>query len=369
MRSCAIARRRRVLQGISITISLMVPMLGLAGCLSGQWHTAQGGMLGNAAPVVKIGLIAPFEGLDRPLGYQVLSVVKEVLAASNSSTGLGGYRVALVALNDDSDPQAAAAQAKALLQDKEVLVVVGPWSSTTAHAAAPILEGAGIPTVLAAPFADDSTLVRSLCPSPNEIAAELLREARRLAPPGSATRAGGPAASVAVAGPQNVLMDSIVALSPDTFKSPPGSDTPCEVVEGKAADRNCVVLYTGEALEAAKAVERWRAAGWNGSVLAGPDVARSWFPLQAGNAAEGTRAAVCAVGGEEVSAQPDPSSFEQAGLAKAVTETVLRALERDIAAHSRPSRSGIAAELGQEVPAPYVNWLEVKDGLWARMTP
>jgi ABC-type branched-subunit amino acid transport system substrate-binding protein len=104
-------------------------------------------MPGDAAPIVKIGLIAPFEGAGRPLGYAVLASVKAAVAAGNASGQLGPYRVALVALNDDLDPRAAAAQAQALVLDPDVLAVLGPWSADTAAATKPILVAAGVPQI------------------------------------------------------------------------------------------------------------------------------------------------------------------------------------------------------------------------------
>ena len=98
---------------------------------------------GDAAPVVKIGVIAPFEGAGRPLGYAVLPAIKAAVAEANASGKLGRYQVMVVAFNDDLHGPTAAAQAKALALDPEVLAVVGPWSAETVEAVAPILAEAG----------------------------------------------------------------------------------------------------------------------------------------------------------------------------------------------------------------------------------
>ena len=106
-------------------------------------------MPGDAAPVVKIGVIAPFEGAGRPLGYAVLPAIKAAVTEANASGKLGRYQVLVVAFNDDLHGPTAAAQAKALALDPEVLAVVGPWSVETVAAAEPILAagrsaGAGL---------------------------------------------------------------------------------------------------------------------------------------------------------------------------------------------------------------------------------
>ena len=106
-------------------------------------------MPGDAAPVIKIGVIAPFEGTGRPLGYAVLPAIKAAAEEANASGDLGRYRVLVVAFNDDLDAPTAAAQAQALALDPDVLAVVGPWTAETAAAATPILAEAGLPALVA----------------------------------------------------------------------------------------------------------------------------------------------------------------------------------------------------------------------------
>ena len=101
---------------------------------------------GNAAPVVKLGVIAPFEGRGRNLGYAILPAVKEVVAEANASGSLGSYRVAVVAFNDNLDPQTASEQASALALDPDVIGVIGPFSSQTAAAAIPVLALRQVPS-------------------------------------------------------------------------------------------------------------------------------------------------------------------------------------------------------------------------------
>jgi hypothetical protein len=89
--------------------------------------------------VFKLGVIAPFEGRARDLGYAILPAVKDAVAEANRSGILGVYRVTVVAFNDSMDPVTAAQQAKALALDPDVIGVVGPFSPETAAVALPIL--------------------------------------------------------------------------------------------------------------------------------------------------------------------------------------------------------------------------------------
>lgn len=90
---------------------------------------------GSTRPVVKIGLVAPFEGVYRPLGYDVLYGVKLAVRECNAAGGVGGAMVELVALDDHLDPARAADVAREMAVDPDVMGVIGPLSSATALAA------------------------------------------------------------------------------------------------------------------------------------------------------------------------------------------------------------------------------------------
>ncbi len=61
---------------------------------------------GSVKPTVKIGLSAPFEGLYRDLGYEVLYATRLAVRERNAAGGVAGrYLVELVALNDFNEPR------------------------------------------------------------------------------------------------------------------------------------------------------------------------------------------------------------------------------------------------------------------------
>lgn len=104
-------------------------------------------------PVVKIGLVGPFEGQYRAVGYDTIYsarlAVREVNGAANigPATNISPYRLALVALDDGGDPELAAEVAASLALDPAVVAVVGHWLSGTTAAAAPIYAEAGLPLI------------------------------------------------------------------------------------------------------------------------------------------------------------------------------------------------------------------------------
>jgi ABC-type branched-subunit amino acid transport system substrate-binding protein len=103
---------------------------------------------GGTKPVLKIGLVAPFEGLHRPLGYDVLFAVKLALRERNAGGGVAGHRVELIALNDFDDPVEAADQARALILDPAVQGVIGHLSAATVAEAMPIYREAGLAVIV-----------------------------------------------------------------------------------------------------------------------------------------------------------------------------------------------------------------------------
>ena len=280
-------------------------------------------MPGDAAPVIKVGLIAPFEGLGRPLGYTLLPEIKAAISAANAAGRFGRYRVALVALNDDLDPATAAAQALTLAQDDDVVAVLGPWTAATVAAAAPILWEAGIPVLLAAPVTGALPGVRSLCPAATEVAAALTDQAAALGGGGWVETGGDPPSASLV-----------------------------------------TVAYGGDAAAGASDLLRWRAAGWTGTLVGGPDLFRPWLIDRAAEAAEDTLAAGCTPPRglpESLASSPPTIRLAQAG-----ARLLLDALVASGDAHGHPTRQGIAEILSAAEIQTGLTWFRVDDGQWVQ---
>lgn len=129
-------------------------------------------MLGGCRPVtstdaVKIGLVAPFEGAGRELGYAALAAVQMAIRERNAAGGTAGRPIELVALNDEMDPFMSGTQIEKLVLDDAVLGVIGPWSPATTRQAVPFTGKYGLPVMVTTPYANwlpESTFV--LAPSP-----------------------------------------------------------------------------------------------------------------------------------------------------------------------------------------------------------
>ncbi len=96
-------------------------------------------------PVVKIGLVAPFEGRHRAIGYDAIYSARMAVREINAAGGIGGYRVTLVALDDRADIELARQAAASLVGDPGVVAVVGHYVTSATEIAAPIYAEGGLP--------------------------------------------------------------------------------------------------------------------------------------------------------------------------------------------------------------------------------
>ncbi len=95
-------------------------------------------------PVVKIGLVAPFEGEQRAIGYDVIYATRLAVRQVNEAGGIEGHRVALVAYDDSTYPDEAQSVAEALIVDPGIVAVIGHWTPETNAAAQPLYDKAGL---------------------------------------------------------------------------------------------------------------------------------------------------------------------------------------------------------------------------------
>jgi len=104
-------------------------------------------MRGNVLRVVKIGMVAPFEGPQRTTAYDTLLAVKLAVRHHNDISRANGPLVELVALNDDGQPEDSKQQALQMVADPAILGVIGPWMERRAAAGNDIYREARLAVV------------------------------------------------------------------------------------------------------------------------------------------------------------------------------------------------------------------------------
>jgi urea transport system substrate-binding protein len=97
------------------------------------------------ADTVKIGVLAPITGPLAPYGAAIKNGMEVAVDLINASGGFGGRKVEYTLLDDQTDPKAAVAQARKLLVQDRVDLLMGTTSSATTLAVIPQAEAAHKP--------------------------------------------------------------------------------------------------------------------------------------------------------------------------------------------------------------------------------
>lgn len=121
---------------LTCLLSCLLVSVSLAACTS-------------VRPVVKIGLLAPFEGLHRRLGYEALAAMRQAIADAAPTT----VAVMPLALDDGATPAQIERALRKLLQDSAVRAVIGPYHPVLAQQVAPLMAATDLPWLM--PFAVD----------------------------------------------------------------------------------------------------------------------------------------------------------------------------------------------------------------------
>ena len=108
------------------------------------------------APAVKIGLVAPFEGRARAVGYDAIYAARLAVREKNESGGVAGRDVELVAVDDSSELDLARQAAASLVVDPAVVAVVGHWQEETTAVARTLYEDNDLPLIATGPAPFDT---------------------------------------------------------------------------------------------------------------------------------------------------------------------------------------------------------------------
>jgi branched-chain amino acid transport system substrate-binding protein len=254
-------------------LTVVVLSFSLAGCRQAR----------AVRPSVKIGLVAPFEGQYRYVGYDVIYAVRLAIREANAVDGVAGYAIELVAYDDGGDPESAALQARKLDIDPQVLGVIGHFRERTTAAAVGEYDAAGLPILAPDVYGIDDLIgdgpVYVLAPPAELLANDILELALSSRPASVAlVSSGGPigAAIREAAEKRGLALDPIVG-------------TGARELSQLVADDPTVVIVDVNPVGAGETVVALREAGWRGTVVGGPELSTSDFTAVAGASA----AALC----------------------------------------------------------------------------
>lgn len=121
---------------------------------------------------IKVGLITPLSG---PVSSQGIPYAKGIQAGAKHIPEVGGRKIVLIQLDDASDPSASARNARKLIEEEKVDVVIGTGGMPGAMAIAAICRETKTPLVSFTPLAlageDSAWAVTTAQPAPLMIAA------------------------------------------------------------------------------------------------------------------------------------------------------------------------------------------------------
>lgn len=219
-------------------------------------------------PIVKIGLVAPFEGRYRYIGYDAIYAARLAVREINAAGGAGGRRLELVAYDDRGDVDLARDAARNLSVDPDVVGVIGHYRQNSTAAGVPLYAEAGLPlVVIGAWLRESAASAWHLMPSPSQLAESMVE-----------VGPGVPSVGLWGSGPLAEAL-RVVAIG----------DGERTLYPEDAVPRPETVLSTLSPVEGAERLVEWRASGWAGSLIGGPSLASGEFVEVAGEDAEGAR--------------------------------------------------------------------------------
>jgi len=222
--------------------------------------------------VLKIGLIAPFEGRYRAIGYDAIYAARLAIQEINESGRMSGYRLALVAYDDRADLGLAEASAEALVIDPSVVAAIGHYRQETTEVGGVIYREAGLPALaIGGWLTPTDSGIWHLAPPPDLVADAILGETSVAASESVVVFGEGPLRSGVVRGISDEFSRSLEAPS-----------------DGGALPAAETVVSLAGPYETAEALLSWRASGWRGTLLGTTNLGHDAFREIAGDAATGT---------------------------------------------------------------------------------
>jgi len=302
--------------------------------------------------VLKVGLVAPFEGWYRPRGYDALWAVRLAIQEANDAGGVAGHQVELVVLDDHLDPYWAVQRAREVVADPAVMAVVGCVSAATAEAARSVYSAAGLPLITPASVGANGDGVFVLSPAPDALARTAMAHIRMSARGHHSQGAGR--VVLLYSGEGKAWAETLRGQS--EIVAALGVDSPGWLQALTRADPDWVIC-AAEAQLGGEVLRQARDAGLRASFMGGSEWATDALRKVTGSAASGTwlvtgvpreedmreardfLLAYRALGGHD--AGPD------AVLGYDAARTLLAALEEAIEIHGYPTRQAVKEALGE----------------------
>lgn len=330
---------------------VIIYLLLMTGCVARPWGVP---LLRGTQPMVKIGLAAPFEGLDRPLGYESLAGVKLALAERNALGGVGGYKVELVALNDFGEPDEARLQAEEFGADPAVLGVITGWTGETAQAALPAYQQVGlavaVPWSVFPDLADRESGVVLVAADVQQAAGVLTDAVAAIDPSRPVLMGDASSTSLYEESLRSAGLEPQVISPAEASGGDDSWEWPASLIQNQGQPPDALILTTDGAV-GGEVLLILTSSDWTGTTFGGVEAGSVHAVNVAGSAADGLVFVSPAPAGQDVPHIEEFSTLDgkelapRAVLAYDATHVLLDAIELAILEDGYPSRGGVAAAL------------------------
>lgn len=127
---------------VSMTVAVLAALALIAGCQPGG---GTGGGTGGDAGPIKIGAVLAVTGPSAPLGEAEKAALEMLVAKINAAGGVNGRQIEVMIEDNESDPQKAQQAATKLIEQDQVIALIGGTSSPDSLAIIPEATKAGVP--------------------------------------------------------------------------------------------------------------------------------------------------------------------------------------------------------------------------------
>ncbi|MDF1514438.1 MAG: ABC transporter substrate-binding protein [Anaerolineae bacterium] len=235
---------------------LLCIMLVAAGC----------GLPANPT-IIKIGLVAPFEGAYRDVGYDAIYAARLAVREINTYNAPLGWAIELVAYDDRAEQEMAITSARNLVVDPEVVAVIGHYLPETTFAASDIYASADL-SMLVIGDGPQAPGIWHLAPDPQEYSDRLL------------DTIGSSIENTAVWGEGAMAFEIRQQLSQRASIIVDSDSTTVSILPD-------TIFSTLSPLQTAEYLDIWSQAGWKGQLVGTSSLHTTSFEAVSGQAVTG----------------------------------------------------------------------------------
>lgn len=140
---------RKVKMNHLLLMVVLLVSIALSGCATSNSKESSTNTNENAkvAETIKIGMIYDVTGGGSVLGVPQRNTIKLLVDETNANGGINGKKIELIEADNQSNETKALTEAKRMINQENVIAIIGGAQSTTSLSMIPAIEEAGVPYI------------------------------------------------------------------------------------------------------------------------------------------------------------------------------------------------------------------------------